>query len=165
MEGQQWGLVCVPGHPRCAGPSSGNLRAGLSRELPSKMQLRTIHSDEVMGVMARKRRVKPSPRGILKRRVDHGLWSPSIQLQIPPPWNPRGALPSYVPSWLRPPGLHGFCHRPGSPLGALGGGKACQFLGSDVDSLGSRSDRCICSTSSWAPVRSPCPRPLPQPGG
>ena len=120
LEGQQCGLVFVPGHPRRAGPSSGNLQAGLSRELPSKKQLQTIRTDEVMGVMTRKRRVKQSPRDILKRRMDHGLWSPSIQLHIPPPWNPRGALPSYVPSWLRPPGLHGFCNRhPWEPLGVV----------------------------------------------
>lgn len=163
-----WVGLCARS-PQTCWPVLRKPARGLSRELPSKMQLRILCTDEVMGVMTRKRRVKPSPRDFLKRRMDHGLWSPSVQLQIPPPWNPRGTLPSYVPSWLRPPGppgFHGFCHSPESPLGAVGGGEACQFLGcSNVASLGSRSDWCICSTSSWAPVRSPCPRPLPQPGG
>lgn len=99
-----WVGLCARS-PQTCWPVLRKPASGLSRELPSKMQLRIICTDEVMGVMMRKRRVKPSPRDFLKRRMDHGLWSPSVQLQIPPPWNPRGTLPSYVPSWLRPPGL------------------------------------------------------------
>ena len=63
---------------RTCWPILGKPASRVEQRATSKMQLQTIRTDEVMGVMTRKRRVKPSPRDILKRRMDHGLWLPSV---------------------------------------------------------------------------------------
>ena len=98
MEGQQCGLVYVPGYPRRVGPSSGNLQVRLSRELPSKTQLRIICTGEVTGVMTRKRRIKPSPRDILQRRMGFGHAASGCRPRLPGTWE-EPSLPACPPGW------------------------------------------------------------------
>lgn len=90
---------------------------------------------------------------------------PGVAVRCPAPGCRARLLRTEEPPRFSPASLSSVVLSPRVTLGAAGGERLVDFGTLNVASVGPRSDSCTCSTSSWAPARSPCPRPLPPLGG